>query len=108
MGLTTKLNTYANTKSATDADVPSVRQIPTVSKYGPVASTDTQTVINLGFSVDQDKKEQFFLYINGQLMSEGSSFDFTFTSISSNLSSQVTLTSGLTANLNIQAMYFVF
>lgn len=53
--------------------------------------TRGQTVITLPFSVEQILKDQFFLYIDGILLTEGAGNDYQFTSIVGGFSSEVTL-----------------
>jgi hypothetical protein len=66
--------------------------------YGPVSSTAGQTSITLPFSVTT--AAAFFLSVDGKILSQGSSADYTISG------STVTLNQALAANLNIQAWYF--
>lgn len=104
MPITKSVSSRSNIKQATGADFPvNPAQVVTV-KYGPVSSTAGQTVINLSFAVDQSNKTNFFLSLDGKLLSDVT--DFTFTSIASNnTSSQITLNFPIIASLNIQAWY---
>ncbi|MCX9024603.1 MAG: hypothetical protein OIN85_00740 [Candidatus Methanoperedens sp.] len=104
MPITKSVNSRANAKQLTGSDVP---QFPTnlvTNKY-TATSTSSQTIINLSFAVDQANKNNFVLIINGKVLSEGASNDFTFTNVQpNNTSSQVTLTAALSAGLNIIAL----
>ena len=75
------------------------------SKVYEAESTALQTVITLNYIVDTTNTSNFMLFINGDLLREGSGNDYTFTSVSNNNSSEITLTSSLTAGLNIKAVY---
>ncbi len=75
---------------------------PVTNRYEAV-STAAQTVINLSFAVEQDKTDNFFLYIDGVVLKEGATADYTFTSVVNNKSSEITLNTPLLANLNILA-----
>jgi hypothetical protein len=102
--LTKALNSKANIKQFSAADLPFNPKQPVIQRY-EATSTSGQTVINLPFSVDMNAKENFQLFVNGALLREGSSNDFQFTAIDTNhMSSQVTLNYGLLANLNIIAV----
>lgn len=102
-GQTKFLNAKANIKQHTGADWPINPRVVNTDFYENT-STLNQTVINLSFSVDQTLKNNFGLWIDGKLLREGASNDYTFTSISAaNTSSTITLNSALPANLNIIA-----
>lgn len=104
MSLTQRVNSKANVKNKTDKDLPFSPQLPVANRY-EATSTASQTVINMNFSVDQSNTDAFLLYINGQLYRPGASHDYTFTSVAADgTSSQVTLNSPLSANLNIIAI----
>ena len=104
MSLTQRVNSKANVKNKTDKDLPFSPQLPVANRY-EATSAASQTVINMSFSVDQSNTDAFMLYINGQLYRLGASHDFTFTSVGAdNTSSQVTLNSPISANLNIIAV----
>ncbi len=97
------LNSKATIKKSTTNDIPFSSSQPVLNHYSATSSA-SQTVINMSFSVDQTLTDQFFLFIDGKLMTLGSSNDFTFTSVGAdNTSSQVTMNSALVANLNINA-----
>jgi hypothetical protein len=103
MSLTKAMNSKSNVKQKSGADIPFAPR-STVLGYHEEESVDGQTVINLGFSVDQDNTEVFFLFINSGKLKMGATSDFTFTSIDqNNYSSQVTLNSPLIAGLQIEA-----
>jgi hypothetical protein len=99
-----QLNKFVELKQKTSADVRQLGQV--VSAREEQVSTDAQTVINLAnFVVNQDQKEAFLLFIDGQgPLVEGAGNDFTFTNIVSNTSAQITLNSPLAAGLNIVAL----
>jgi len=97
------LNPKGTVKRTTTNDLPYSPIQPVLSKY-TATSTANQNVINMTFSIDQSLTDQFLLYVDGKLLTLGSSNDYTFTSIASdNTSSQVTLNYNLPANLNILA-----
>jgi len=103
MGTSQILNPKGTVRRSSSNDMPFSPIQPVIAHYTTV-STLNQTVINLSFSVDQSLTDQFTLYIDGKLMTLGSSNDYTFTNVQSdNTSSQVTLNFSITANLNIQA-----
>jgi hypothetical protein len=104
MAILQKLNLKANVKKTSSGDMPYQPQLPVINKY-EADSTASQTVINMTFSVDQNNKEAFQLFVDGKLLREGVSNDYTFTSIGfDNTSSQVTLTSSIPSGLNIIAI----
>lgn len=104
MSILQKVNTKANIRKLSEADIPFQPKIPVLNRYES-ESVASQTVINLNFSVDQENKEAFQLFIDGKLLREGLSNDYTFTSIGfDNTSSQVTLNFSLSAALNIIAI----
>lgn len=106
MPITKSISSRANLKQTTNADFPLIPAQLVTNMYGPVASTASQTVINLGFAVPTTNTANFFLVIDGKILAIGASNDFTFTNIQSNgTSSQVTLNISLPAGLNIQAWY---
>lgn len=103
MALTRAVNSKANIKGNTSNDLPVSPKQPVLNKFTSI-STFGQTIINLSFSVDTTISEQFLLFVNGQLLTQGSSNDYVFSSINSDsTSSQVTLNSAMVANWNIQA-----
>lgn len=96
-----QLNQYLEVKQKTDRDV---RQLGVlVSESYEADSTDQQLVINLNFSVDLSNKKQIWLFIDGQKLVEGSTSNYTFTNVVSNVSAQITLNAPLIAGLPIQA-----
>lgn len=103
MSETNKINTYANIKQNSNSDLRlPPRQI--VAEKDEQVSTLNQNVINLSFKIDQANKAGFQLFVDGQLFREGSSNDYTFTSIQAdNFSSQITLNSVMASGLNIIA-----
>ena len=104
MSILQKVNTKANIRKLSEADIPFQPKIPVLNRY-ETESIASQTVINLNFSVDQENKEAFQLFIDGKLLREGLSNDYIFTSIGfDNTSSQVTLNFSLPAALNIIAI----
>jgi hypothetical protein len=104
MSILQKINNKANIRKLSEADIPFQPKVPVLNRY-EAESTASQTVINLNFSVDQENKEAFQLFIDGKLLREGLTNDYTFTSIGfDNTSSQVTLTFSLPAVLNIIAI----
>jgi len=76
---------------------------PVTNRY-EAESTAAQTVINLSFSVETSKLDNFMLFIDGVLLQEGVSSDYTFTSIVGGTSNQITLNSSIIAGLNIVAV----
>jgi len=105
MSKTTVLNPKTNIKQYTNADYPVQPRQPVLQKMAPVESTASQTVINLSFAIDTvNAADSLMLMVDGKVLSVGSAYDFTFTSIDSlGFSSQVTLTAAIPAGLNIQA-----
>jgi hypothetical protein len=104
MSILQKVNTKANIRKLSEADIPFQPKIPVLNRYES-ESVASQTVINLNFSVDQENKDAFQLFVDGKLLREGLANDYTFTSIAfDNTSSQVTLTFSLPAALNIIAI----
>jgi len=104
MAILQKINQKANIRKSSAGDMPYQPQFPVISKY-EADSTASQTVINMTFSVDQNNKEAFQLFVDGNLLREGAANDYTFTSIGfDNTSSQVTLTFTIPAGLNIVAI----
>lgn len=103
MPITQSLNSKANIKKPSNQDLPFSTQQPIIASYYGV-STLGQTVINLSFSVDTTVSDIFWLFVDGKKLTLGSSNDYTFTSVGSDLTTtQVTLNSPITNNLNIQA-----
>lgn len=99
-----QLNPYLSTKQSTNRDVR--QQGVLVSAKYSADSTAGQTVININtFTVTQttEQKRAFTLFIDGTLLSEGATADYTFTSVANGLSSQITLNAPLIAGLDIQA-----
>lgn len=106
MPITKTINTLANVKQLTGADSPQNPAVPVTLTYGPATSTAGQTVINLGFAVPTSNTSNFFIWLDGKLLSLGSSNDYTFTNVQANgTSSQVTLNASIVAGLNINAVY---
>ena len=106
MPITKSISSLSNVKQLTGADSPQNPGSLVTYTYGPATSTAGQTIINLGFSVSTTNTTNFFLWIDGKLLSLGSSNDYTFTNIQSNgTSSQVTLNAAIVAGLNINATY---
>lgn len=101
MSETNKINTYANIKQHSNADLRlPPRQI--VADSDAQTSVAAQTVINFAFKVDMSNKSGFQIHVDGKLLREGASNDYTFTNIQAdNTSSQVTLTFPLLAGMNI-------
>jgi hypothetical protein len=101
-----RISTRAIAKQRTGADFPVNPARPVTYKYTGV-STAGQTVINLGFSVDQANKDNFLLIVDGRTLTEGASNDFVFSAVqSNNTSSQVTLNFAISySNLNIVGLY---
>jgi hypothetical protein len=95
-----QINSYTEVKQKTDRDV---RQLGIlVSESYEAESTDQQTVINLNFSVDINNKKQVWVFIDGQKLVEGTTGNYTFTNVTSNVSAQITLNAPLMAGLPIQ------
>lgn len=106
MPVTKAISGLANVKQLTGADSPQNPGSLVTYTYGPAVSTAGQTIINLGFSVSTSNTSNFFFWVDGKLMSLGSTNDYTFTNTQSNgTSSQVTMTQPLAANLNLNAVY---
>jgi hypothetical protein len=104
MPITKTLNAKSNVKQLSNSDLPVSPYQYITSRY-EVDSTEGQTVIALNFAVDQAAKQCFILTVDGKVLREGASNDYTFTSIAANnTSSEVTLTQPLTADLNVQAI----
>lgn len=95
---------YLQLKQSTERDARNMGVL--VSDRYEADSTAAQTIINLTFSVTQtsEQKRAFQLYINGSLLREGSSNDFTFTNVTGAVSAQVTLNAPIAAGLNIIAL----
>lgn len=102
MARTKPLNSKTNIKQSTSGDMP-LNPVGFITKRDRQTSTLGQTVINITtFSVDMNNKDAFLLIINGRVMDEGASNDYTFTNIqSNNTSSQITLTQSLPAGFPI-------
>ncbi|CAB4125818.1 hypothetical protein UFOVP53_240 [uncultured Caudovirales phage] len=98
------INSYTEVKQKTDRDV---RQLGVLASDRYEAdSTASQTVINLPFTISQttETKRGFQLFIDGQLLREGVSNDYQFTTITNAVSSQVTLNIAIPAGKNIIAL----
>jgi hypothetical protein len=103
MGVSQLLNPKGIIKKPSANDLPFSPQQPVISSYY-ATSTLNQTVINLSFSIDTTNTDIFWLFVDGKKLDIGSSNDYIFTAIGSDLtSSQVTLEQALPAGLNIQA-----
>src|SRR5574337_1001260 len=103
MPITKSISSKANAKQVTNADFPINPNQVVTSTYSAVSASG-QTVINLSFAVNQSNTANFFLFVDGKLLTAGSSSDYTFTSIqANNTSSQVTLNQALAVNLHILA-----
>jgi hypothetical protein len=101
------LNKYTEIKQPTNADKTSSSGTLVLQSYpapgaSPVSATAGQTVINLGFAVPQDTNtpRAFWLLINGQKLP---SDDYSFTTVISGQSSQVTLVAPLVGGEAIEA-----
>jgi hypothetical protein len=108
MAITNSINTKSNVKQKTDADLLSNLGQPVIARQNYV-STAGQTAVpasgSLPFSVDQNNKENFELFIDGRLLTEGASADYTFSEIDgNNSSSKIALNAVLPAGLNIVAI----
>lgn len=103
MAVTINANSKANVRQTSSGDLISNLSQPVIARYS-ATSTAGQTTINLSFLVDQSNTDAFFLFVNGQKLTIGSSADFTFSAIDqSNSSSTITLNVPLVANLPIEA-----
>lgn len=100
---TQNLNSKANIKQYTGADLPFASKQPVIAK-GNIDSTLNQTVVNLPFTVDTiNAQDSFFLIVDGKVLTIGASNDYTMTSIDAlGFSNQATLTAAIPAGLNIQ------
>jgi hypothetical protein len=107
MSLTKKVSSRANLKQKSSADLPlNPSRLATYTHES--TSTAGQTTINLGFAVPQDatSKANFFLFVNGILLRDGATNDYTFTNIQAdNSSSIITLNDALSVDLNIVARW---
>ncbi len=108
MPITKDVNSKANIRQKTDADLLSNLGQPVIATYKAV-SIASQTQIpdsgSLPFFVDQNNKDGFELFIDGKLLREGSGFDYEFIDIdANNMSSKIQLSSSLGAGLNIVAI----
>lgn len=105
MSLTKALNSKSNIKQYSSADLPVIPRQPVINRYS-AESTASQTVINLPFSIDTvNAPEVLLLSVDGKLLTQGSLNDYTFTAIDGfGFSNQITLTQGIAAGLNIQAI----
>jgi hypothetical protein len=104
MPITKAISSKANVKQKSSADLPFSPATVVTNKYGPATSIDGQTVISLGFAVDQANKNNFFLAIDGRILSEGALNDYTFINVQpNNTSSQVQLNVALIGGMNLQA-----
>ena len=74
MAILQKINQKANIRKSSAGDMPYQPQFPVISKY-EADSTASQTVINMTFSVDQNNKEAFQLFVDGNLLREGAAND---------------------------------
>ena len=105
MAITKVMNSKANIKQYSAADLPINAKQPVIARMPAVESTLNQTVINLPFLVDTvNAQDTFFLAIDGKLLSLGSSYDYQMSSVDlMGMSNQVTLNNPIDAGLNIQA-----
>ena len=105
MSVTKLMNSKANVKQYSAADLPMQPRQAVIARMTPVESTANQTIINLPWYVDTvNAQDSFFLCIDGQILSLGSANDYTMTSVDVlGFSNQVTLNVPLVAGLNIQA-----
>ena len=104
MAVTKQLNSKSNIKQYSGADFPVNPRQAVIARYS-VDSTASQTVINLPWTVDTvNAQDNFFISIDGRVLTIGSANDYTMTSIDVlGFSSQVTLNAAIPAGLNIQA-----
>jgi hypothetical protein len=101
-----KVLQFAEGISTSDPTQYTVDVRPVGSQVYEGTTTLSQTIINLGFTVDLTVVGAFDLFIDGFLLAEGASGDYQFTSVVDNKSSQVTLNTAMpTAGLNIYAIY---
>jgi hypothetical protein len=103
MPITKPINSKGNLKQKTQGDMPQYPSRLVTNKYTAV-STASQTAVTLTFAVDQSSKDNFFLVVDGKLLTETG--DFSFSNIqANNTSSQISLVTPLDAGVNIQAWY---
>ena len=98
------LSSYLEVKQKTDRDV---RQLGVLASDRYEAdSTASQSIINLPFTITQttEQKRGFQLFIDGQLLREGTANDYQWTTITNAVSSQVTLNIAIPAGKNIIAL----
>lgn len=106
MAITTQLNEKANIKQSTAADsLIAGRKIVSLEELQ--TSTANQTTIIIGtFAVDVATQKSLLVIIDGKILTEGASNDYTLTSISpNNTSNTISLTQSLDAGLNIKLLY---
>lgn len=106
MPITTQLNEKANVKLGTAADsLIAGRKI--VSLEESQTSSALQTVISIGtFAVDVANSKNLLVFYDGRILTEGSSNDYTLTSISANnTSNTISLNQALVAGRNIKLLY---
>jgi len=102
MPITTDLNKKSNVRFNSAADLSANLSQPVIARYNAI-STAGQTTISLPFLVDQSNTDACFVFVNGQKLTIGSSNDYIFSAIDgANSSSLITLSSALTAGLNIE------
>ena len=105
MSITKALNSKSNIKQFSNADLPNMPQQPVMAR-GRQESTLSQTVINLPFSIDTlNNPDALLLTVDGKLLSQGTTYDFTYSSVDAfGFSSQVTLNYTIAAGLNIETI----
>src|ERR1035437_8981809 len=93
-------NSYVEIKQQTNRDT---RQLGVmVSDTYEANSTDQQTVINLTFAIDINYKKQIDVFIDGRLLTEGATGNFTWTNVQNGISNQITLSIAIVAGLAIK------
>jgi hypothetical protein len=104
MSKTIDINPKSNIKQQSMGDIPAYAGQPVISRY-EADSTASQTLINFGFNLNTANKDAFLLYVDGKLLREGASNDFTFTAVDAGgNTSQALLNSPIPAGLNIIAI----
>jgi hypothetical protein len=104
MPITQSLNSKANVKKPTSADLPFSPAQPVLNTYTAVSTANQTSISSLGFSVDTiNAADAFFLFVNGVMLTRGQ--DYNFAAVAADgTASAITLLSALPANLNIKAV----
>lgn len=108
MPITRDINAKSNIRQKTDSDLGGSLGQPVIARQAYVSVAGQTTIPAAGslpFAIDQNSKDNFDLYVDGKLLTEGSTADYTFAQIDgNNFSAVIQLAAPLAAGLNIQAI----